>query len=95
MKKFDRNDERIDVLKYVTKDFPPAFIFSFENDFLRNEVEPMYNFLKEKGVRTEMFIFGTKQDKSMGHVYHENIRMPEAKKANQMQMEFLKKLSAN
>ena len=87
-KNFDKTDERYIPMKYMTKDFPPAFIFSAENDFLNEECEPMYNFLKEKGVYTKMQIFGTKEEKEIAHVFHENIRHPEAKKANQMQIDF-------
>lgn len=94
-KGFDKEDKRYNPFPFMNGNFPPAFVFSAENDFLRDECEPMYNHLKENGVKTEMKIFGTKEDKAIGHVFHENIRHEEAKLANKMQTDFLKSLITN
>ena len=56
--------------KYVTKQFPPAFVMTSKNDYLRFMGPPMHWLLKLKGVESVLRIYGKKSQKDIGHVFH-------------------------
>ena len=87
-----RPEEFGDMLKatdYIDKNYPPCYVFSSGGDFLLENLEPMVALLESKGVTCESRIYG---DKSTGHVFHVDIKTELAKKANDDQTEFMKKL---
>ena len=90
-KKFDVTDPRIDVLGAVNGDYPPAYLLTAENDFLRDNARPMADFLAEKGIETVCKCYGTPEQKHIGHVFHVDIRWPEANDANDEQCAFFRK----
>ena len=77
-KKIPAEDPRLKVLEAIGSNYPPAYITTACHDFLREEAEPMYRFLVEKGIRTEWKCYGSEEDKSIGHVFHVNILLPDA-----------------
>lgn len=81
-KKLPADDPRFDVLANINGSYPPAFIATACHDFLRPCAEPMYHFLREKGVDAQYQCYGTEEDKSIGHVFHVNIPLPEAIRCN-------------
>jgi len=85
------DDPRFRVLESVTADYPPAFIATFANDFLRENALPMYEFLTEKGIPTQWKCYGAPEDKKVGHVYHINILQPEAIQCNDDAAAFFRK----
>lgn len=82
---------RVDALSYMNKDFPPAYIMSAQNDFLKANVEPMYNHLISLGVTCEKKIYGTVEQTEIAHVFEVNIKLPEATKCNDDECNFFKK----
>ncbi len=76
--------------KYATKDFPPAFVMSAANDYLRFMAKPMYRLLRRKGVEAEVHIYGTKEQKEIGHVFHVNCKLPLAAKCNDDECAFFR-----
>ena len=68
--------------KYATKHFPPAFVMSAANDYLRFMAKPMYRLLRRKGVEAQLHIYGTKEQKEIGHVFHVNCKLPLADQCN-------------
>lgn len=84
--------ERIDVMKYINADFPPAFIMTAAYDFLKDFAQPMCDFLKEKGVVCVCRIYGEAQDTYMGHVFHLNQRLKEAKICNDEECSFFDRI---
>ena len=72
------DDPRFQVLENIHGNYPPAFIATSCHDFLRPCAEPMYNFLREKGVQAQYRCYGTEEQKEIGHVFHVNIPLPEA-----------------
>ena len=75
-------DPRFAVLENIGSNYPPAFIATACHDFLRPCAEPMYHFLAEKGVDAQWHCYGTEEQEEIGHVFHVNIILPEAKQCN-------------
>ncbi len=76
------DDPRFRVLDSITESYPPAFIATACHDFLRPCAEPMYNFLRQKNIRAQWHCYGTEEQKEIGHVFHVNILLPEARACN-------------
>lgn len=83
--------DKLDALSYMTGAFPPAFIMSAQNDFLKNAVKPMREHLEALGVPCDSKIYGKKSQKEVAHVFHVNIRLPEATECNDDECNFFKK----
>ena len=83
--------KKLDTIRYINDKFPPSFIMTSHCDFLREEAEPMYQLLKEKGIECEYHIYGAEDRKDIAHVFHCNMRLPEAKKCNDEECEFFKR----
>ena len=90
-RKFDMTDPRLDVLGHITANFPPAFVITSCCDFLRDAARPMYDFLTGKGIEAEYHCYGTDDAKEVGHVFHVNVRLPEAQQCNDDAAVFFKK----
>ena len=76
----------LDIPKFITPAFPPAYIMSAPGDFLFKKCESMAKLLQSKGIHTEYRIFGTEKT---GHVFHLNIRSELAKQASQDEANFI------
>ena len=76
------DDPRFAVLESINPAYPPAFIATACHDFLRPCAEPMYQLLTEKGIPAQWHCYGTEEDESIGHVFHVNILLPEARQCN-------------
>ena len=74
----------------VTKKFPPVYLMTTENDFLEYQAPFMQKALERAGVHYEYHLYGQGQEE-IGHVFHCNIRLEEAKKCNKAECDFFKK----
>ncbi len=83
--------EQVDVMKYLTSNFPPSYVMTATHDFLREYAEPMYEKLTELGVSCVFKIYGKEEDETMTHVFHLDIAREIAKQCNDEQCEFLRK----
>lgn len=83
--------QKIDVLSNITPDFPPAFVMSSHRDFLLPQAQPMYDLLKNKGIEVVIKIYGAPNRKDIGHVFHVNMNLPEAKLCNDDECNFFRK----
>ena len=90
-KDIPKDDPRLDVLGAVTSEFPPAFITTAHNDFLRDDAEPMFHYLSRKGIPCGWKCYGTPAQKDIGHVFHVNILKPEAVACNDDSVAFFRK----
>lgn len=81
----------LDIQKYITGNFPPAYIVSAPNDFLLCQMQPLADFLTAKGIPVETKIYGTKDDKNAVHVFHLNMRLDYGKQCNDDECEFFLK----
>lgn len=83
--------KKFETIKHITDKFPPSFVMSCHNDFLLHNAQPMYDILREHGVYAEIKIYGSKKQKEIAHVFHVNIKLPEATKCNDDECAFFKK----
>ena len=86
--KLSATDLRLQVLGHICADYPAAHITTACCDFLRENARPMAEFLRAKGIRVVLNCYGKDSDKQIGHVFHVNISLPEAKKCNDEQCKF-------
>jgi acetyl esterase/lipase len=77
--------------KYVTKQFPPAFVMTARNDYLRVMGRPMHLLLKCKGVESVFRLYGKKEQKEIGHVFHLNCHTKLADWCNDEEAAFFRK----
>ena len=87
----EKTAEMVDAVSNMTKDFPPSFVMSAVNDFLFKNADPMYQLLKKLGVPCEKKIYGTKEQEEIAHVFHVNIKLPEATQCNDDECNFFRK----
>lgn len=78
------------VIQHVNPSFPPAFVMTAEGDFLVTEAEPLVKKLQDLGVPAEYHYYGDAEH-VLGHVFHCNLRLPEAKRCNREECEFFRK----
>lgn len=76
--------------KYITDQFPAAFVMSAQNDYLKFMAAPLQRKLKRKGVDTILRIYGTREQKEIGHVFHLNCYSDLAAQCNDEQCDFFK-----
>ena len=90
-KELPASDPRFQVLEAITAYYPPAFITTACHDFLRANAEPMYQHLTAKGVPAQWRCYGSEEDKTVSHVFHVNIVLPDALRCNDDAAEFFRK----
>ncbi len=78
--------------KYITGAFPPAFVMSFQYDYLRFMAPMLYKQLRKKGIPSVLKIYGASGQKDVGHVFHLNCHEPLAAQCNDEQCSFFRKL---
>lgn len=83
--------EQLSVVKYITKDFPPAFIATSYYDHLEMMAEPLHELLDSLGVENVCREYGGKDQETVGHVFHIDIDTEEAEKCNREETDFFKK----
>lgn len=82
--------DKIDIMKHMTSSFPPSFVMTAANDFLHDCAKPMYEKLLSLGVDAKMKEYGRKEQEEVAHVFHINIKLPEATACNDDECEFFK-----
>lgn len=80
---------QISVAEHVTPAFPPTFLMTAEGDFLAEHAPPFAEILRDNGVQTEYRYYGDSTH-ALGHVFHCNIRLPEALICNQDECAFFR-----
>lgn len=77
----------ISVDLHVTEAFPPVYLMTSEEDFLKAQAPILKKALDEKNVSYEFKCYeGT--EKKLGHVFHLNMRSADAKRCNDEECEF-------
>lgn len=78
--------------EYVTEKFPPAFLMTAEEDFLRGQAPLMYEKLKSMHIPCEFHDYRSGKTEKLGHVFHLNIRSEDARKCNDEECRFFKRI---
>ena len=71
--------------KHLTRDFPAAFVMTFQHDYLKFMAPMLQKKFRKLGIESILRIYGDKKDKQFGHVFHLRIRHPLAKEVNDAQ----------
>lgn len=77
-------------LYHINSSFPPAYIMTATNDFLKEDAMKVHSLLDDLGVSNEYHLYDN-DDHSLGHVFHVNIRLEEAKKCNDEECDFFRR----
>ena len=83
--------DKLNLIELAGRDFPPCFIMTAVGDFLRGEAPLLEQRLDKMGVKYESKVYGT-EDEPLGHVFHCNVRLPEAAQANDDMCAFFRTL---
>ena len=83
--------EQLDVMKYITPAFPPSYVMTSYHDFLRQMALPMVQKLQDTGVEVKFHFFGSEDRPQVAHVFHCNIRLPEATVCNDEECDFFRR----
>lgn len=76
-------------LYYITEKYPPVYVMTSNGDFLKEQAPLMVEVLKEKGIPHVMKCYGDEKTE-LSHVFHCNIKLPEANVCNDEECEFFK-----
>ena len=77
---------------YITEKFPPTYIMTAEEDFLRRQAPLLYRKLQEKNVPCELHEYRSDTEEKLQHVFHLNIRAEKAKQCNDDECNFFRKI---
>ena len=80
----------IQVANYVTEKYPPVFLMTCNDDFLKDQAPIMTAKLLEKDVPFLFRYYGGK-DKKLPHVFHCDMKSADARLCNDEECEFFKK----
>ena len=80
----------VEVADYVTSDFPPAFVMTCYNDFLKYQAPHLCDRLIKAVVPFSFNMYGDSKD-PLYHVFHVNIRTEAAEKCNDDECAFFAK----
>ena len=80
---------KICVIDHLTAEFPPSFVMTCEGDFLAEAAPPMVDALKALNVPVEYHYYGDAGN-VLGHVFHCNIRLPDAQQCNRDECDWFK-----
>lgn len=89
---FTGEDERLKVYDYINGNYPPSYVFSSDEDFLRESCEPFSKLLTDHGVYSEWKIYRPDSSDHLYHVFHCDLKLPEATLANDEQVDFFRRI---
>ncbi len=83
----DEEYDSIDLSKHVNAHFPPTFVMTAPGDFLTGQAKPFYQRLASLGVKSEYHCYGSPENE-LKHVFHIDIKLPEARECNRDECSF-------
>lgn len=86
----DAEPHAMDVTAHVTGRYPPCFVMTANNDFLKEQATLMTAALERCGVPCVYRCYGDETQK-LGHVFHCNIRAEAAQNCNTEECGFFKR----
>lgn len=88
-KRMDELLKEITICNHISKDFPPTFVMTSNEDFLREEPKLIVPIFEENGIEYINKKYGDEEHHLL-HVFHVNIRSEEAKICNDEECDFFK-----
>ncbi len=76
--------------RYVTAHFPPTYLMTASGDFLKKHTPYMAERLTEQEVEFEYHFYGN-SEKTLGHVFHVNMKLEDAVRCNKDECRFFQK----
>lgn len=86
------DDPRLEVFGAVNESYPPAHITTACFDFNRSGAQPFMQLLQTKGISAVCECYGAENRPEIAHVFHVDIRLPEAQACNDAQCAFFRSL---
>lgn len=83
-------ERQFPVEEYITKDFPPAYVMTSSDDFLRDAAKPLADLLEADGVKVEYHLYANPDQSRLGHVFHVNQKLDIAKECTENELQFFK-----
>lgn len=83
--------DKFSVVDLVNKDFPPCYIMTSNEDFLREEPKALMESLDKLGVKYRYKLYGD-EEHPLGHVFHCDVKSEFAKQANDDECDFFREL---
>ena len=83
--------DKFSVVDLVNKDFPPCYIMTSNEDFLREEPKALMESLDKLGVKYRYKLYGDEAH-PLGHVFHCDVKSEFAKQANDDECDFFREL---
>lgn len=80
----------LNVMDYLTQDFPPAFVMTGEYDFLKSQNLQMSEALSKRNIPHVFKCYGNKETREISHVFHVNMKLPLAHLCNDEECIFFK-----
>jgi acetyl esterase/lipase len=81
----------ISPVRHLNSSFPPSYIMTAEKDFLKDDAMKLHSILDDLGVCNEYHLYDD-HDHTLGHVFHLNIRLEDAKNCNNEECDFFRKI---
>ena len=79
----------ISTVNYITKEFPPCYIMTSNEDFLKDQPKPLMEKLDEVGVPYVYKLYGDEEHR-LGHVFHLDMRNEIGKICNDEECEYFR-----
>ena len=83
--------EKLSVVSLVNGNFPPCYIMTSNEDFLREEPKALMESLDKVGVKYRYKLYGD-EEHPLGHVFHCDVKSEFAAQANDDECSFFKEL---
>lgn len=84
--------QTLDLVQHITADFPPCFVMTANQDFLREEPKVLLPVLERHGIPHAYKLYGDDAH-PLGHVFHCDMRSEQAKAANDAECAFFNTIS--
>lgn len=82
--------QEMDIMGHITGAFPPAYVMTASQDFMRPYTKTFCECLSKNGVPFKYRLYGEDSETQYEHVFHCDVKMPEAAVCNEDECEFFR-----
>ena len=82
---------KVNVIEWITEEFPPTFLMTAQNDFLKFQIPDLVRALLAKNVSHQLRFY-TDTEVKLGHVFHLDIRLDKKIGCNDEECRFFRSL---